>query len=88
MSAFRRVGHYADSREEVASIGKDFLSVLPTVVVAIRLLASPAVAQSIATRAIRNYALSEYAANAIQARRRSRHLTASEQVLMNQDIAR
>lgn len=88
MSAFRRVGHYADSREEVASIGKDFLSVLPTVVVAIRLLASPAVAQSIATRAIRNYALSEYAANAIQARRRSRHLTASEPVLMNQDIAR
>jgi biotin carboxylase len=77
MSAMRRVGRYADSREEVASIGRDFLSVLPTVFVAIRLLAGPGGAQSIATRAIRNYALSEYAANAIQARRRSRHLAAS-----------
>jgi predicted ATP-grasp superfamily ATP-dependent carboligase len=66
MLAVRRVGHYADSREEVASMGRDLLSVLPTVVVAIRLLAHPGAAQSIAARAIRNYALSEHAAKVIK----------------------
>jgi len=86
--AVRRGGHYADSREEVASIGKDFLSFLPTAVVAIRLLARPRAAQSIAARAIRNYALSEYAANAIRALRRSRHLKESEPALVNQELAR
>jgi predicted ATP-grasp superfamily ATP-dependent carboligase len=85
--AVRRGGHYADSREEVASIGKDFLSFLPTAVVAVRLLARPRAAQSIAARAIRNYALSEYAANAIEALRHSRHLTESESALVNQELA-
>jgi len=84
MLAVCRVGQYADSREEVASIGNDFLSVLPTAAVAIRLLARPGAAQSIAARAIRNYSLSEHAANAIEAIRRSRHLTESEPALVNQ----
>jgi predicted ATP-grasp superfamily ATP-dependent carboligase len=87
MSAVRRVGHYADSREEVASMGKDLLSVLPTVVVAIRLLARPRAAQSIAARAIGNYALSEYAANAIGALRRLRHVTESESLSASQRLA-
>lgn len=72
-----RSGHYVGSREEIASIRRDFLSFLPTVFVAIRLLASPSVAKPIAARAIRNYALSEHAANVIVALRRSRLMTAS-----------
>lgn len=85
--AVRRADHYADSREEIASIGKDFLSFLPTALVAFRLLARPRAAQSITAHAIRNYALSEYAANAIETLRRSRYLTESESALGNQGLA-
>jgi hypothetical protein len=78
ISAVRRIGHCADSREELASIGTDSLGVIPTAVVALRLLARPGIAQSIASRAIRNYVLSEYAANSIRAAWGSRHLARSE----------
>ncbi len=64
-SAWRRVGVYAGSREEVMSIS-DPLSVVPTFFVAMRLLLHPYAAQLIASRAIRNYAVTERAANCIR----------------------
>jgi predicted ATP-grasp superfamily ATP-dependent carboligase len=71
--ALRHRGLYEGSLEEVASTGIDWLSILPTAVVALRLLARPQSARAIATQAIGNYALSESAATRIAARYHSSH---------------
>ena len=65
IAAWRHVGHYAGSREEIMSF-RDWLSFLPTAFVATQLLLRPPGAQTIASRAIKNYALTEHAANAIR----------------------
>jgi predicted ATP-grasp superfamily ATP-dependent carboligase len=65
LSAWRRVGAYAGSREEVMSIS-DPLSILPIFFVAMRLLLHPSAAQAIASHAIKNYAVTERAANCIR----------------------
>ena len=71
--ALRRHGHYTDSREEVASIRNDLLSIVPMAFIAMRILLRPGSAHVIVARAIQNYALSEHAANFIRASRRLRH---------------
>ena len=58
LSAWRHLGKFAESREEVALASEDYLSLVPTLTVAAQLLLRPSRAQTIATHAIANYALS------------------------------
>ncbi len=67
--SFLRFGKYRGSHEEITSIWNDPLSVVPLAFVAMRLLIHPSSAKDIAQRSIRNYALSEHAANSIRAMR-------------------
>lgn len=64
--AIQHRGVFAASREECALWRTDPLSALPVLVVLARLLASPARARSIATRAVEGYALSAKAAERIR----------------------
>lgn len=69
--SFLRFGEYRGSREEITSVWNDPQSLVPLAIVAMRLLMHPSSAKDIAQRSIRNYALSESAANRIRAMRRS-----------------
>jgi hypothetical protein len=62
----RGEGHYARSHDELTRPGKDWLSVLPYVWVAGRLLARPAAAQEMVHRTVKNYALTADAARRIR----------------------
>lgn len=59
-------GLYRDSEEELTRIRQDPWSLLPALVVALRLVLRPSVADSIVQRAVTQYALSERAARTIR----------------------
>ena len=66
LSAWRHVGRFAESREEVALVSEDYLSLVPTLAVAVQLLLRTGQAQAIATHAIGNYALSARAVDVVR----------------------
>lgn len=62
----RREGLYARSQDELTRPGDDWLSVVPYVWVAARLLVRPGTAQTMVHRTVKNYALSAEAAQRIR----------------------
>jgi predicted ATP-grasp superfamily ATP-dependent carboligase len=66
LSSWRHMGQFADSREEIALVSEDYLSLVPTLAVAVQLLLRAGQAQAIATHAIGNYALSARAVDIVR----------------------
>jgi hypothetical protein len=66
LAACLRLGKYKGSREEIVSLWHDALSIVPNLFVMLQLLLRPGSAKEIASRAVRNYELTESAVASIK----------------------